>query len=114
MKVIGVIRSIVWRFLGEALLIFLLLFTFNNYTGYSKETITADGMGYYDYLPALFIHHDLPGVAEDGSAVVSERIRSHICYFDYQGKKLDKYPSGTALLIAPFFAVAHSMAASLG
>lgn len=66
--------------------------------------IKADGDGYYDYLPALFIYGDLPN-AEDSLA--SERIRNQGVYINYKEHKLNKYPCGTATLIFPFFVYAH-------
>ncbi len=52
MKVSGLIRLCI----GEVLIIFILLFILNNFMGYEKITIKADGAGYYDYLPSLFIY----------------------------------------------------------
>ena len=36
----------------------MLLYAFNNHIGNDSETIKADGVGYYDYLPSIFIHND--------------------------------------------------------
>ena len=46
-------------FLKELFLVLTLLFVYNNFM-YKKEVlINADGRGYYEYLPALFIYDDI-------------------------------------------------------
>lgn len=79
----------------------------------SKPVIRSDGVGYYLYLPAAFVHHDLaletmeqrefPG----GLPVSTGAVR-------VDGHYLIKYPLGEALLQAPFFLVAHGVAKVLG
>src|SRR3972149_6597095 len=46
----------IWR---EFLFISLYIFILNVYIGKQETTINADGIGYYDYLPSLFIHKDM-------------------------------------------------------
>jgi hypothetical protein len=90
----------------EALIIFIYIFLINNYIGNVDDHIHADGIGYYDYLPALFIHHDLirkDTPYSDGSALYDRIDRTRV-YIDYHNFKVDKYPCGTALLQLPFFA----------
>lgn len=67
--------------------------------------IKADAIGYYDYLPSLFIHHDLvrKNKPERTDSVFYKRIDKEGVYVDYKGFKVDKYPVGTALLQWPFF-----------
>ena len=72
-----------------------------------KETIKADGQGYYDYLPAIFIYHDFPQKGIDPSFQISDRIKGLGMYIDYGDTKINKYPCGTAFLMAPFFFTAH-------
>jgi len=73
------------------------------------EVIHADAVGYYDYLPSLFIHHDLvrKNKPEKTHTGLYKRIDKKGVYVDYKGFKVDKYPVGTALLQLPFFYVAH-------
>ncbi len=89
----------------EAFIIFTYIFLINNYIGNVDNTINADGIGYYDYLPSIFIHNDLIRkdipIQEDSSAY--NRINALGVYVDYEGYKVNKYPSGTALLQLPFF-----------
>ena len=91
----------------ELLLVFVLVFTVNNYIGVNRHRIWADGAGYYDYLPSIFIYHDIdrhktpytPGTEK------YKRIEKEGNYVNYKGYKVNKYPVGTALLIAPFFLI---------
>ncbi|MFA4863681.1 MAG: hypothetical protein WC605_07915, partial [Bacteroidales bacterium] len=53
------IKLILKSIINEILIIFIFIFLINNYIGNVDKTIKADGVGYYDYLPSLFIHHDL-------------------------------------------------------
>lgn len=84
---------------------------FLNVNNHFSTAVRSDGRGYYVYLPALFIHHDLtmrwteplqkqdpwyPGTGEwYGLLKVSDHTY------------LDKYPIGLAVLWTPFFLLAH-------
>jgi hypothetical protein len=98
--------------IGEIAVIFLLIFSINNYLGNVNETIKADGVGYYDYLPSIFIHHDIS--RKDKPYVDSLHFYNRIdkigAYTGYKTYKLDKYPCGTALLISPFFLCTYQTA----
>ena len=99
-KLLSFFKNIFW----ELVVVFFLILTFNNYLGNDKETIDADGIGYYDYLPSVFMYHDIDRkdkpVSMDSSFY--NRIISKGVYIDYKGYKLNKYPCGTAVLISPF------------
>ncbi|MDZ4205069.1 MAG: hypothetical protein U1C46_09655 [Bacteroidales bacterium] len=92
---------------GELLVILGLLVLINNYLLYEKVTIRADGEGYYDYLPALFIYGDFPKENSNGTSIYSDRIKQLGFYLDVDGSKLNKYPAGAAVLVLPFFNYAH-------
>ncbi|HNW97942.1 MAG TPA: hypothetical protein PKK00_05980 [Bacteroidales bacterium] len=96
----------------EIIIILILLFLNNNFLKNEdqKITITGDGVGYYDYLPSLFIYHDFPSKNCNSSDEFSERINNLNFYLDYKGHKLNKYPCGTAVFLSPFFYYAHLMA----
>jgi len=83
------IKLILGSIINELLIIFLFIFLINNYFGNADETIKADGVGYYDYLPSLFIHHDL--VRKDTIKVkkVDGHHTSHI--EDNIGSRLEKF-----------------------
>ena len=74
-----------------------------------KGIIESDGKGYYAYLPAIFIYQDLNfGFFE---SIEAGKYYDENLYYDYRssanGKVIDKYYCGTALLESPFFLVAH-------
>lgn len=85
---------------NEILIICLFLFTLNNFTGKSDKIIVADGIGYYEYLPSIFIHHDFNRLNKN---INLDRVEPDFNYTNYQGKKINKYPCGTAILESPFF-----------
>jgi len=73
--------------------------------------IGAEGLGYYSYLPALFIYQDA------SFQFMDEATASH--YPDQHGSKIwvvnmhedsqmNKYLPGASILMAPFFGVAHA------
>lgn len=82
-----------------------------NYVGHAETKINADGIGYYEYLPAQFIHDDLnrKNVSEKDNPSKYSRVRSIGAYVEQDGYWVNKYPAGTALLQAPFFLAAWSL-----
>ena len=94
--------------LGIFLLVFILFKL--NYSE-SSEPIKSDGIGYYDYLPAFFIHHDLnrkdQNVLEDSESY--QRLSKYGVYVEYQDHLINKYAVGTAVLQMPFFLVAKAI-----
>jgi hypothetical protein len=60
-----------------------------------RNVVQSDGYGYYNYLPALFIHHD---ILHQGYAMPLEN-----------GYTLNKYTCGVAILEMPFFLVAGQL-----
>ena len=74
-----------------------------------KRLIEVDAKGYYAYLPALFIYHDLNfGFFEK---IEQDKFQNKN-FYDYRtaadGRIINKYYCGTALLEMPFFIIAHS------
>ncbi len=82
------------------------------------NTISWDVFGYYLYLPALFIHHDL--ALRDLSWVyqlMDQYQNSSTLYQAFQipeGGVVLKYSCGMAVMYAPFFFAAHLLAPTLG
>ncbi|MFL5762403.1 MAG: hypothetical protein ACJ77K_00590 [Bacteroidia bacterium] len=76
-----------------------------------KDIIEADGNGYYAYLPAMFIYHDLHFDFYD--SIDKKYSNPHLRY-DYRmnadGGTVDKYYVGTAVAMSPFFFIAHACA----
>lgn len=92
----------------EVFLIFMVIFTVNNYVGNVDTRITADGIGYYDYLPAVFIHNDLVRYNKPATdSLLYQRINNQAAYVTYNQYKVNKYPVGTAVLQWPFFFAAY-------
>ena len=79
-----------------------------------QHVIRSDGVGYYAYLPALFIDHDLgmnrlvERLPDDGA------ISDSLHLVPATGAYLDKYPAGMAVMTSPFFLVAHAIARVCG
>lgn len=81
-----------------------------------KTIIRADAKGYYAYLPAVFIYHDLNFGFFDH--IEKEKYYDSLNFYDYRsgsnGKTIDKYYVGTAVCQAPFFLIAHAQASLSG
>ena len=74
-----------------------------------RYTLDADAKGYFAYLPAVFVYHDLNYGFFDELEGDKYFIDSQ--HYDYRVKLNDKYTnkyfSGTALMITPFYLAAH-------
>jgi len=94
--------------LGLMLIFVSVIVFFENYTAqedhFWKEVIASDGRGYYAYLPSLFLYGET-----DFSRVVEREQQIyptvHAANFmsDVDGKPVNKYFLGVALLMLPFF-----------
>lgn len=83
-----------------------------------RQVLTWDVFGYYLYLPATFIHDD-PALEDRAwlDEVMAKYEPSSTLYQIVdgpEGRRVIKYSSGMAVLYAPFFFVAHALAAPLG
>jgi hypothetical protein len=76
-----------------------------------RHTIHYDAKGYYAYLPAVFIYHDLD---YEFLEYAEGALQGHANHFDYRTEVdtgyVNKYYAGTAVLQTPFFLVAHGYA----
>lgn len=83
-----------------------------------RQVLGWDVFGYYLYLPATFIHHDI--ALEEHAWLDSLMAQYEPSATLYQlvdgpdGKRVIKYSAGMAVLYAPFFLVAHTAAPLLG
>jgi hypothetical protein len=77
--------------------------------------IRSDGLGYYLYLPAVFIDHDIT-LAVTAARSFGGRIPDSAGVSDAPetGRLLIKYPPGEAVLLAPFFLIAHAATLATG
>ncbi len=78
------------------------------------SVLSWDVFGYYLYLPAYFIHHDI-GLTDFTwvQHILDTYHPTHSFYQAYQGPAGDyvmKYPLGLSILYAPFFFIAHGLA----
>lgn len=94
------------KFVGTEIIIILgFVIIINSYVGTVDNKINSDAKGYYDYLPSIFIYHDFvrknDPIQENPN--LYKRITDDGIYVNYNQFKVDKYPSGTALLQLPFF-----------
>jgi hypothetical protein len=111
------------KFINQLPVLFILLFALvfaklhiNKRTDKGKDVcfnICGDARGYYAWLPAVFIYHDLNFAFFDSVEMKDTTCggQSGISVQDYRyyfnGKACDKYYPGTAFMMLPFFAAAH-------
>jgi hypothetical protein len=95
--------------------------SFFNYSQWNKGAIIAggDSMGYYLYLPSIFIHHDIVSLKQTAHTLFSYNAYPPSnnspcgileCYVTPTGNNVIKYTIGAAILQFPFFATAHAIA----
>jgi hypothetical protein len=73
--------------------------------------IQAEGLGYYSYLPATFIYQDFSWkFGESLGAQYYDRDIRYDFVNEINGRNLNKYYPGEALLLLPFFLLAHLFA----
>lgn len=99
------ITKLIKSIFAELCILFIYVFLINNYIGKVSQTINADGQGYYEYLPSVFIHQDFirKDISVQSDSIYYSRINSLSVYINYESFKLNKYPCGTAVLQLPFF-----------
>jgi len=100
------------------LLIYIgLFFGFKQPASEWDRVINSDGKGYYAYLPAIFIYHDLDfNFVEGYESAYYPSDRSVFKEFrtDVGGRTVNKYFAGMALLWLPFFLLAHLITLMFG
>lgn len=76
-----------------------------------NRCITSDGKGYYAYLPAVIIYHDLQFEFTELYEAKYYKPENFVKFTnEIEGKNVNKYWIGTALLMSPFFLIAHILA----
>ena len=85
-----------------------LFFCFRNPANPWDRVIQAEGLGYYAYLPSLFIEQDLSWSKTGNAAEIyyGRDIRKDFLN-DLEGTKINKYFPGISFLWLPFFLAAH-------
>jgi hypothetical protein len=101
-------NSLFWLYL------FLIIVHFFYYPKWNKQgtesTLSWDVAGYYAYLPAAFIYHDLKQLQNTKPAVINNQCQAGDFYCAFainNGNYVMKYTMGNALLMLPFFTIAH-------
>ncbi|MES2678991.1 MAG: hypothetical protein V4635_03860 [Bacteroidota bacterium] len=102
---------------GLATVMVLFFFLFRPLNAPAYRIIAADGLGYYSYLPAQFIHHDQQMNFAWFDEVFNQHYDNHLFekpsenfMVAYGDKKINKYYPGQSLLQLPFFLMAHGAA----
>lgn len=80
--------------------------------GITDHAIRSDGTGYYAYLPAIFIYNDLQFDFLDDKKLVNDDGASRVTLEN--GKIVNKYACGLALLQLPFFLIAYLLSFLFG
>lgn len=78
--------------------------------GQWKDIISSDARGYYAYLPAVFIYHDLQytAIIEMEQKVFGNSAVNYLK--EVEGGNLNQYFAGETVLLSPFFFMAHTIA----
>jgi hypothetical protein len=86
---------------------FYLNFTENN----CENIIRADGLGYYSYLPAIFIYNDYQFSFTTNVSEKNPQVNFGGGFLNETNKgKVNKYYVGLSILCLPFFLIAHFLA----
>ena len=109
-KVLGSFKK--WnysKYFREVIILFVMALTLIAFYEKPSKHILADGLGYYEYLPSLFIHHDFvrkDAAKSDTALYARVSALGDRIYTSYEEKLVTKYPVGTALMVSPFFGLA--------
>jgi hypothetical protein len=107
-------KSLSWTSAVPWLIALVVLWTIVN-TSFKKDyktgVIESDAKGYYAYLPAVFIYHDLN--FRFYYKIERETYYNPNLYFQYlrtqNNLSINKYYAGTAICLMPFFLVGHAI-----
>lgn len=109
------------RLINKVIIPFIILITtwYASNTQWGKnhwqDIIEADAKGYYAYLPAVFIYHDLNFGFHD---YIEKKYYNPNTYYEYRtvrdGKLINKYFTGVAFAELPFFLTAHVITKLIG
>ncbi len=80
----------------------------------SKTVLTWDVLGYYSYLPAVFIDKDVRLSFINESNTKQYNGVKYVSIRNSNGFNVMKFPIGMAILYSPFFLAAHLLAKPLG
>ncbi len=94
--------------LFSGLLVLFLILNGGFFSPLRTQFVDGDGSGHYAYLPAIFIHHTVDFTPVQ-KAEKSRKSADYVGHnYHRQGEVLiNKFPAGTAFLIAPFYVIAY-------
>lgn len=111
-------KSLLLRFRYAGLFAGMLLVTSNiNWGGdHWRNLLQHDARGYYDYLPAAFIYHDLQFGFIDSlnRSGIYDPSKFHDYRLTIDSQVVNKYYAGTAVAELPFFLAAHALTIASG
>lgn len=94
------------------------VFVVFNRQAYKTNMYAWDASGYYLYLPALFIYHDLDSLNFYKRINQQYHLSGNSCTYGINdqpsGRRSNKYAIGSAVFIAPFFLLAHTYSITTG
>jgi hypothetical protein len=111
-----------WNYFFLALAVFALALSVLYHLEHPLPPIWSDGLGYYSYLPAYLIYHDLSMESlyqatrryDYPAAGMNLHDGEGFTRHQATGRYLVKYPMGTAVLMFPFFLLGHLVSPLLG
>lgn len=102
-------------FFGLVIFCCLLGYFFVYKLKFNNRGIRSDGAGYYAYLPAFLIYKDFSLEKADFYQVDAKYLDYPAIYFSHFTQRyVNKYPIGVALLVLPFFSLAHLISSFSG
>jgi hypothetical protein len=106
------------RFYNYLVASLCLILVISRYTAGFEGVLSWDVFGYYLYLPAKFIYKDLALTDQSWIKHLMDTYQPSSTLYQVvqieNGSSVIKYSSGTAILCAPFFFIAHWLAPALG
>ncbi len=104
---------------GIILAVMITTFVFVIIIAHAPPLFYGDSLGYYMYLPAAFIYHNLDHIdqlpkdkgIDDGIQWYASHIQDQLTP---NGRVLDQYTYGIALMELPFFLLAHAYEKAAG
>lgn len=118
-KILSAFKFRSWTGLIPVLIVLVVFWVIANTSiskTYKEGIIAADAKGYYAYLPAVFIYHDL----NFNFFYKTERVEyyNRNMYYDYRiehnNKTSNRYYVGTAICLMPFFLIGHAITTLTG
>ena len=105
------------KYICEIILILCVFFSFHQQSidNNCEKIVLADGLGYYSYLPAIFIYNDYEFSFTKSISEKHEKMNFGDGFLkETDSGKVNKYYFGLSILLLPFFLVAHFLAILLG